>query len=90
MVSVATTVRFDRPPPCSAQCVRGNGALDMTDTTTTIAAEAERARDHALPGREAVEVNALRWAAWRMIRTERRAVRDQRRRAISVRIPRGR
>jgi hypothetical protein len=50
-------------------------------TAATIAAEVERVRDHALPGREVAEVDAVQWAAWRMMRAERRAVRDQRRRA---------
>jgi hypothetical protein len=56
-------------------------------TAAVIAAGAERAREHALPGREAAEINAVQWAAWRMMRAERRAIHDRRRRAILVRVP---
>jgi hypothetical protein len=60
--------------------------MDMTETTTTIAAEAERERDHALPGKEHVTMCITWHAVTRMLR-ERRVVRDQRLRAISVRLP---
>jgi hypothetical protein len=40
LTGIDLTFLSDRWP----QCVRGNGAMDMTETTTTIAAEAERER----------------------------------------------
>jgi hypothetical protein len=50
--------------------------------TAPIATTIQRARDHSLPGREAVDVSEVHWAAWRMMSAgaERRDVRDRHRR----------
>jgi hypothetical protein len=62
-------------------------------TAATIAITIERPRDRCLPGRETVECADV-WSALTRLpdvgkshRTERRAVRDQRRRRAVVRLP---
>jgi uncharacterized membrane protein len=55
-------------------------------TTAAIASTIARARDAALPGRGAVEVNAVQWSAWRLMR-ERRPCRRHGRRVTMMRLP---